>query len=252
MAGEDLTGQVAQATGFSSLSWANILPIILWIVGIGLFGYITYTLVRNYVVFKYPIRIDARRGGGVRKSRIGKGGYIMSKGIRTFRIKWGKLQLPWNSKELDFLPDTNDMDTDGRLHFDQLDPDTYVQKRVVHLSRPTRLREVIMKSTYGNYKEGDKILQYEHLIEPLVINGLAEYTEEDKKLNSKMIDVENDAWEPIPRDARQTYINEVASLERTMNFNSLKGMMIMIGAITIILVTGIIVFMFLTKAKSGA
>lgn len=232
------TGLELPSFSFNSAAFLTGLLWFLIIVGIILFGFI---IIRNKLIFKFPIVIYARRGMG-RKIRTGKGGYIRKKGLLHFKIKWGKLSMPWMKKTLDFLPDTNLMDADGRLHFDQLDPETYVQKRVVHVFKDTRKRKVKFLKAYYPFSEGDEAIFYENIINPIVQEGTAVYldTGDDAKVN----EIVEEQWEPVGVDQKRLAIQEIRMADMTLKTNKLKGMLIGAGVITVIIliIFGILFF----------
>ena len=219
-----------------------LLTIILYMLIIGGVSVITFIIVRNKIIFKFPIVIYSRRGNS-RKTRYGKGGYIKKKGVLTFKIKWG--WRPWDKKDLDFLPDTSLMDSDGRLHFDQYDPTTYIQKKVFHLVKPTKLRVVEFKEPYGDFKQGDRIMQFEHLVADLQRDGKVIFIDNG---DGKEIEIEEDFYEPVPRDNKVMAIQEIKNLEKFMNKSPIGQVALIVGGILVLAAMFLGGYMLLTSS----
>lgn len=220
------------------VAWSGAIKYLLYFIGGALLLVIIGFWYRNKRIFIFPCGVYRRRGNE-RKIRICKGGYIKKDKIRTFRIKWGRVNAPWNRKDLDFLPDTNYMDSEGRIYFDQLDPDTYVQVRKFHLKRPTRIRRIKLLENYGELKAGEEITQWEHLIEPLIHQGTAEYidtpTEEFKE-------VEEVYFEPVPRDTKALAVQEIKNVNQALGRDSIKTTLIIGGLMVLGVVLIVTVF----------
>lgn len=223
-------------------AWAGAIKYLLYFLGGGLLLVIIGFWYRNKRIFIFPVGVYRRRGNE-RKIRVCKGGYINKNKMRTFRIKWGRINAPWNRKDLDFLPDTNHMDSEGRIYFDQLDPDTYIQTRKFHLKRPTRIRRIKLLENYGELKVGAEITQYEHLIEHLVNSGTAEYS--DLPTEEEYKEVEEIYFEPVPRDTKALAVQEIKNVNQALGRDSLKTTLI-IGGLMVLGVV-LIVTIFILK-----
>ena len=99
---------------------------ILWTILIGVFVYLLISLIRNKIIFRYPVRIFKTRENGSVKEQNCKGGYIGRKNSASFfRIKLGR--FPWQKADLNTTPDPKNMDQDNRVYYKQTDVGTYIQ-----------------------------------------------------------------------------------------------------------------------------
>lgn len=242
-ASQEIFGSGGAAT--AGVSGLLIFEIILWaIIGI-LLVWVIISFIRNKIIYKFPVVLYARRGNS-RIIRYAKGGYINLKGLRTFRIKWGKIKLPWWKKDLEYLPDTALMDAEGRLHFDQYDPDTYIQKRITHLSKPTRMRVIEFLKPYEMFREGDRIVQFQHLADGLVDLEIAKYLDDGKE--SRIVEVEESYFEPVPRNTKQIAIQNIRGLEETLKSDKFKQMALLVGGIIVLALVFLGAYMILTAS----
>jgi hypothetical protein len=246
MALEDI-GSVGTEIGVSLPSKADVAALTstiftyaIYMLVFALVAFVIYKYIKNVITYKFPIVINARRGNA-RKVRYGKGGYIKKKGLRTFRLRWGKL-IKWG-KNLDFLPDTSLMDSDGRLYFDQLDPDTYAQVRIIHNPVQTKLRLIKFLKTFENNNVGDIKMQYEHIAEPMISEGIAEYVE---GFAGQPMEVEDIYSEPVPRDQKQLAIQEIKMVDQALKDDTMKKWLIG-GSIIGILIIAFFGIYFLTS-----
>jgi len=115
------------AIGGSIFGWVSGMNFwwVLWVLLIGLIGYLVISVIRNKVIFVYPIRIFRTREMGGVKEKNGKGGYIKRGGISFFRIKLGI--WPWMKVDLNTTPNPKYMDQDNRVYYKQIDLKTYIQ-----------------------------------------------------------------------------------------------------------------------------
>lgn len=202
----------------------------------------------NKRIFTFPVVVFRRRGDK-RKIRRCKGGYIVKDKLRTFRFKWGRnilnnfISMKRSRKDLDYLPDTNLMDEEGTIYFDQYDPDTYVQVRKFHMKKPTRLRKIKFLQPYGNFSPGEEIKQYEHIVSPLVENEIAEYSDSD---NKEYFDTEEIHFEPVPRDTKALAVQSIKGVADALGKDAFKTTL-MIGGLIVLGVTLIVTIFVLSS-----
>lgn len=215
---EDITGRettqaVVESVPKDPINWFGLMLIIMITMFVTLGIFLIIILIRNKYIYKYPVVIYERIGDS-RKIRLGKGGWKKKKGYRKFHIKSGW----WLRKWIETNPDTSLMDAEGRLNFDRYDPDTFIQKRVIHLRRPDNIVEIEYIKPHMEYKEGDRIVQWKGIVMPLVINGIAKIINEE----TKSYDVEDVYLEPIPSNIKENTVSEIKNLEATLKNDSLK------------------------------
>lgn len=221
---EAVTGGAATASQeASSVDGGALLISIMLVMMIIAFGFAIFIFIRNKIVYKYPVVISERLGS-TRKIKNGKGGWIRKKGIRRFKIKQGWILR----KVLDINPDTSLMDAEGRLHFDRLDPDTFIQKQVIHLARPTKLRKLQLLKPYMDMPINTIFMQFQHIAEPLVNDGIASYLD---SAETKEEEVEDTILEPIPNDTKESAIMEIRDLENVLKRDTIKRAMIIGGIV---------------------
>lgn len=225
IAGRETTQQVVQAAPKDPVNVMGLLIIILITMFVMLGLFLIFILIRNKYIYKYPVVLEERIGDA-RKIRLGKGGWRKKKGYRKFHIKSGW----WLRKWLEVNPDTNLMDAEGRLHFDRLDPDTYVQKRVIHLKRPDNLIEAEFIKEHSGYKIGDRIVQYKGLLIPLLNEGVIKVLNEEERT----FDVEDVYLEPIPSHTKENAVSEIKNLENMLRSDSLRKALMIGGGLILL------------------
>jgi len=110
--------------------------------------FVIVSMIRNKVVFKYPVRIfRARENGGVKELNC-KGGYIGRKNSASFfQIKTGK--WPWQKVNLNTTPIPQYMDQDNRVYYKQIDLSTYIQLRRTFNKDAVQFEPVEQDVKYG-------------------------------------------------------------------------------------------------------
>lgn len=98
---------------------------VFWIFIIGVIITWIIVLLRNRIVYIYPVRIfKTRESGGVKEINW-KGGYIGRKNSASFfKIKG---RFPWQKINLNTTPNPKYMDQDNRVYYKQIDLGSYIQ-----------------------------------------------------------------------------------------------------------------------------
>ncbi len=101
---------------------------LLWLSPVFVLGIIAAFIIRNKVLYNYPVRIFRTRENGKVLEKNVKGGFINRKNSAPyFRIKFGPFW--WQGKNLNSTPKTALMDEQNRIYYNQIDIDTFVQMK---------------------------------------------------------------------------------------------------------------------------
>ena len=201
--------------------------------------------IRNKQIYKFKVRVRRRRGTAAPEEGIYKAGYITDKnGFQTFRIKTGR--WPWQKKDLDKLPDTRWIDG-ITFHYQQKDPQTWIQTRVIHLERQLIKRKLVLLQDYGGFAAGTEGTQFQDVAERMVQEGIAEYSDEGEP---QVIPVEDEVYEPIPSDHKAITITKLQTARAALGLDSTKQVAIFTIGIIVLAAMFLIGYYFMTS-KGG-
>lgn len=240
------TDAFSQFTNFNimeSLTSINntLVPILLYyVLPFLILAIFSWSYYMNKKVWRFPITIFRRRSNGQVIRFETKGGYIKDrKGLTSFKIRLGRVK----KHELDYLPDTNLMDaSDGRLYFNQLDPETFIQTKAYWMKVPLPTAEVEFSKNFSVYKQGEKaVLPYGSAME-MERTGLLQIT---KEMNTQMVDAP--FYEPVPRDTKAMAIQRIRDLSNTLDINTTKQMAIVAGGMFLMFLTAAVLYYLLTN-----
>lgn len=209
---------------------AALLRGLLWFLAIGGILGIIYYNYRQRTIYRYKAHIERRRADGKRKIIKGRCGYIKDKGVTTFIIKWG--WKPTNRKKLDYLPDTKYLEEDT-FYFDQLDPETYVQKKIIRTPDTQKVKQVELLIDYEGYKKGDIIQVVDTLAETLVTENKAKNYGDGAV---REVEASTISYEPIPRENKIVFVTYAKGVQGALNVDAKKVMtMFIVGMIVLAL-----------------
>jgi len=111
---------------------AEGLWLLLYMIPIVIVIIIVISIIRNKIIYKYPVRIFRIRENNKVKEGNYKGGYIGRKNSAPFfRIKTGKMW--WQHIDLTTTPNPKHFDEQDRVYYKQIDVNTFIQMKRVFM-----------------------------------------------------------------------------------------------------------------------
>lgn len=230
--GQAVGGFVDASVGY--LAWGAV--------GLILLGFILMKL-REWKIYRYPVRAFRRREGNKVKEINYKGGYLIGKNkVREFWVKTGR--MPWQATKMDRLPDAHFMDEDNRVYYNVVDPDTWIQVRRTFLEKQISKRKVRLLKSYAGFKVGQEGEAIEDVADELVKAGYAEYSDDG---DIQSILVADALYEPIPSDTKEIVINKLQAARAALGNDTTKQVAIFTMGLIILAVMFLIAYYFLTN-----
>lgn len=221
------------------LAWGGVALILLTFI---------FMKVREWKIYRYPVRAFRRREGNKTKEINYKGGYIMGKNhVREFWVKTGR--MPWQATKMDRLPDAHFMDEDNRVYYNVVDPDTWIQVKRTFLEKQVEKRKVRLLKSYAGFKIGQEGEAISDIANQLVENGYAEYIDGG---NAQSVLVADALYEPIPSDTKEIVINKLQTARAALGNDTTKQVAIFTMGLIILAAMFLIAFYFITNRPGAA
>lgn len=229
--GAATSGFIDQAVVY--LAWGGIALLLL--------GFIIMKI-REWKIYKYPVRVFRRRENNSVSEINYRGGFLVNRdGIREFWVKTGR--MPWMAKKLHAIPDANFMDTEGRVYYNLIDPDTWIQVQRTFLRKQMLKRKVELIQPYAGFKEGYRAEALENVAEDLVREGYAKYLDEPPIA----VEVADALYEPVPSDVKQSVVSDLKNARAALGPDTTKQVAIFTVGLVIIAITFVVAYYFLTN-----
>lgn len=232
---------------FTILDWIGAVLAAYWW-AFAIFGILAWRLWkrRQEAQYNYKVRAFKRREGNRKVEVNYPAGYFKDKhGITFFQVKLGK--MPWNVRKMYDLPNAEYMDEEGRVHYEIINPNTWIQIKKSFIPSKVTLVEIEFLKDYGVYKVGHTGFILEDHVNVLAkIPGTIKLT--GKKEEQEVTDV---TYIAVSSAEKKLIATEFAEVKDMLGAGDWKSTAIWAGGIVGLLLAGLLAYLFVSGNLTG-